>query len=73
MNYIILSDVVREKIEGKEESMITLTSFGILLNKSVEANKDYQLETTETKKNAHGNILFKWNIDVVTVYQDYRT
>ena len=64
---------VRETREGKEESMITLTAFGILLNKSAEANKDYQLETTGTKKNAHGNILFKWNIDVVTVYQDYRT
>jgi len=41
---------VKSNKEGKEDNMISLTAFGILLNTSKEANKDYIIENQGEKK-----------------------
>lgn len=57
---------IKRNREGNEESMIGMTAFGLLLNKSKEANNDYVLEEQGNKaKNSKGCMFMDWNIEGV--------
>jgi len=57
---------VKESREKSEDIILTLTAFGLILNKSKEANSEYGIEEIGSKhKSTNGNIFYRWNIDGV--------
>ena len=54
---------VERNREGKVESAITQTAFGIMLTNSKECNDYTILEETGNKHKSNGVMVFKWNIE----------
>jgi hypothetical protein len=52
---------VKEWKEGKDDSCITLTAFGMKLNASAEANQDYYMEGQGEKSRLTKGMSFRWN------------
>jgi hypothetical protein len=58
---------VKEHKEGKEDTLPSITSFGITLNKSKEANKDFIIENVGHKTHTNLGNVMRWDIDGVIV------
>jgi hypothetical protein len=62
--YLQFKQFIKEKREGKEDSMITEMMFSLTLNKNKEAGG---IDMGEKHRTANGQF-FRWNIDSVVVH-----
>jgi len=62
--YFLFKSFIKEKREGKEDTMMTETAFAILLNKNKEAGG---IDIGEKNRTASGQY-FRWNIDSVLTH-----